>query len=250
MAGISMAAISAIYAQVVIQNSIPAASSLFGHLLGVVGFIFMLLTEVLYSLRKRSQIARWGKLQNWLSFHIYTGIVGPFLVLLHTSWKFNGLAGVLTLLTVIIVLSGFIGRYFYTAIPRSADGTVLESDQVTRQIDLTLGSIQEWQSNYPGLLDLVSKLSYPLNSTRGQISPNKEPWRDIIKSAGKDKEVILELIKLLNKQTSLNQQLHSLAQSRRLLAIWHTLHVPLGVSLFILALVHVAATLYYATLLH
>jgi cytochrome b561 len=44
------------------------------------------------------------------------------MVLLHTSWKFNGLAGATTLLTIIIVISGFIGRYIYTRVPRSLAG--------------------------------------------------------------------------------------------------------------------------------
>ncbi len=39
-------------------------------------------------------------------------------------------------------------------------------------------------------------------------------------------------------------------RSRRLLAIWHTLHVPLGMMLFFIAFIHIVATLYFATLLH
>jgi len=88
----------------------------------IIGFILMLMTEILYSWRKRSRSARWGKMSNWLRFHIFTGLVGPYMVLLHTSWKFNGLAGIVLLLTVIIVLSGIVGRYIFTAIPRTADG--------------------------------------------------------------------------------------------------------------------------------
>lgn len=103
-------------------NQIPAAGELYGHSIGILGFLLMLSTETLYSLRKRSRSARWGRMSGWLQAHIFTGIVGPFMVLLHTSWKFNGLAGVTTLLTVIIVVSGFIGRYIYTRIPRTADG--------------------------------------------------------------------------------------------------------------------------------
>ena len=114
------AIITAIYAFVVYwSRAIPAAGSLFGHLLGILGFILMLMTEVLYSIRKRSRRARWGSMENWLKFHIFTGLVGPYMVLLHSSWKFNGLAGAVTLLTIIIVISGFIGRYIYTRIPRS-----------------------------------------------------------------------------------------------------------------------------------
>jgi hypothetical protein len=120
--------ISAVYAIVVFwTRAIPPAGALFGHLLGILGFILMLMTEILYSIRKRSQSARWGSMASWLQFHIFTGLVGPFLVLLHSSWKFNGLAGATTLLTILIVISGFIGRYIYTQIPRSLDGVEIET---------------------------------------------------------------------------------------------------------------------------
>lgn len=107
-------------------REIPAAGEFFGHTLGIIGFLLMLMTEILYSLRKRSRSAAWGRMSTWLQFHIFTGLVGPFMVLLHTSWKFNGLAGAATLLTVIIVFSGFIGRYIYTRIPRTMDGLEIE----------------------------------------------------------------------------------------------------------------------------
>jgi hypothetical protein len=44
-------------------------------------------------------------------------------------------------------------------------------------------------------------------------------------------------------------QINSLAAGRRLLAVWHVVHMPLGLVLFTLAFVHVGAALYYATLL-
>jgi hypothetical protein len=169
--------ITAIYATVVLlTKSIPAASGLFGHLLGVLGFVLMLLTEILYSLRKRSRRAIWGSMFEWLQFHIFTGLIGPFMVLLHTSWKFNGLAGITTLLTIIIVASGFVGRYIYTMIPRTVDGAELE----------TAG---------------------------GQI------------------------------------QGAVLARARRMMAIWHAVHIPIGMALFTAAFIHIGGALYYATLL-
>jgi hypothetical protein len=115
--------ITAIYAFITYwERSIPAAGSLFGHLLGILGFILMLMTELLYSFRKRSESAKWGSMAAWLQFHIFTGLLGPYMVLLHTSWKFNGLAGATTALTILIVISGFVGRYIYTRIPRTLDG--------------------------------------------------------------------------------------------------------------------------------
>ncbi len=109
--------ITAIYGAVYLATrKIPAAGELFGHTIGIIGFILMLLTETLYSLRKRTRSANWGRMSSWLQFHIFTGLVGPYMVLLHTSWKFNGLAGITTLFTVVIVISGFVGRYIYTRI--------------------------------------------------------------------------------------------------------------------------------------
>jgi hypothetical protein len=167
--------ITGLYALVVVlTREIPAASDFFGHSLGILGFLLMLMTETLYSLRKRMRTVRFGRMSRWLQFHIFTGLVGPYMVLLHTSWKFHGLAGVTTLLTVVIVISGFVGRYIYTRIPRTADGNVIE----------------------------------------GSLSAD------------------------------------ALKHARRLMALWHTIHIPIGMALFTAAFVHIGAALYYATFLH
>jgi hypothetical protein len=99
---------------------LPAASNLVGHGLGILGFVLMLMTETLYTLRKRAKSARWGRVSSWLKFHIFTGLVGPYLVLLHPAMKFRGVAAVLTLLTAVVVASGVVGRYLYTRMPRTA----------------------------------------------------------------------------------------------------------------------------------
>ncbi len=169
--------IGGIYALVMFMaGKIPAASELFGHSLGILGFVLMMLTEVLYSLRKRSRFTTWGKMSSWLQFHIFTGLVGPFMIFLHTSWKFNGLAGVVTLMTLIVTLSGIIGRYIYTRIPRTVDGI---------------------------------EIGTPLGEAQATV----------------------------------------LANTRRVMAIWHTIHIPLGMALFTAAFYHIGAALYYATFL-
>jgi len=177
LATLAMLFITVMYGLVTILNQeFPAASSFYGHTLGIVGFLLMLVTETLYSLRKRSRSARWGRMTDWLQFHIFTGIVGPYMVLLHSSWKFNGLAGAVTLLTGVIVFSGFIGRYIYTRIPRTVDG--LEDANLIAQM-----------------------------------------------------------------------QAGTIANARRLMALWHTVHIPIGMALFTSAIVHILGALYYATFL-
>ncbi len=139
-----MVAITALYLLLTqVAGASPRSSGLLGHGIGVVGFILMLMTETLYSLRKRSRRARWGRTASWLRFHIVTGIVGPYMVLLHAAWRYNGLAGLVMLMTVIVVISGFVGRYIYTRIPRNADGLMLEAAELQAQLDSAGGLLAE-----------------------------------------------------------------------------------------------------------
>jgi len=249
LAVIVIAAVSAIYIQVATSTSIPAASGLFGHSLGIIGSFLMLLTEILYSIRKRYQFARWGKLQHWLSFHIFTGIVGPYLVLLHSSWKFNGLAGILTLFSLVIVISGFVGRYFYTAVPRSTDGAVLEAVQISELISTSLDSIRKFVKGNPEMSD-AQDIILDLSSSGKRSNQSKKELRQKIDNLSNIPEATDELYRLILRQEELQNQLTSLDRSRRLLAIWHTVHVPFGMAMFLIAIIHIFATLYYATLLH
>jgi hypothetical protein len=239
------------YLWYVLQAEVPAASGFFGHALGVIGFILMLMTEILYSLRKRSKSARWGKLQHWLSFHIFTGLVGPFMVLLHTSWKFNGLAGILTLFTLIIVLSGFVGRYFYTAVPRDLDGSILEIEGINKMlnsIQIQLAKLLDTET--PIHDQLTELLNYQPPSLNKIITASKS-WRKLEKDHPQENQQLIRNIQTLwERQQTLRLELGSVADRRRLLALWHTFHIPLGIATFCVAFIHIAAALYYATFLH
>ena len=76
LAALAAILIGGIYALVVfLTREIPNAGELFGHSLGILGFILMLMTEILYSLRKRSRSARWGRMsanknKRWLAYHV------------------------------------------------------------------------------------------------------------------------------------------------------------------------------------
>jgi hypothetical protein len=240
------------------SNGIPAASGLFGHGLGIVGFTLMLMTELLYSWRKRSRSARWGRMSSWLRFHIFTGLVGPYMVLLHSSWKFNGLAGIVMLLTVVIVLSGVVGRYIYTAIPRTADGAEVESAELAHQIASVEASLESWREAQPEMTRLLS------NALRDEIGGGSMPllgdtlanirYRHNFKRARRELDVqyraqAVELAQLIRRKQLLHRQVSSLIMARRLLSLWHAIHIPIGLVLFSTAVVHMLGAIYYATLL-
>jgi len=257
---IATLAITGLYLYMVVtQGSIPAAREFFGHSLGILGFIMMLMTEILYSRRKRSRSARWGKMSSWLQFHIFTGLVGPYMVLLHSSWKFNGLAGIVTLLTLVVVASGFIGRYIYTAIPRTADGVEVESDDLERQTRVTETELQGLLAGSPALEEVVAARFGDLldGSARsgGGWGPFREwarrwRWWRLKRELGPDmRGPLSQLERLAARQRLLRRQVASLVIARRMLALWHVIHIPFGLALFTAAFIHIGAAMYFATLL-
>lgn len=241
---------------VALYRTSPTASGFYGHAMGVLGFILMLMTEILYTLRKRVNNARWGRMSSWLEFHIFTGLVGPYLVLLHTSWKFNGLAGVLSLLTLMIVVSGFIGRYIYTAVPRTVDGVELSladmNDQIG-QIEDSLAHLGQPQAeiettplrspNSGGSVGMVlGRLGWELQTGLAM----RRSQRGLSESG---RQQAKELQKLVQQRNRLKRQVASIASARRLLAVWHAIHIPLGLTLFVMAFVHIIGAIYFASLL-
>jgi hypothetical protein len=243
------------------SDTIPPASDLFGHGLGILGFLLMLATETLYSIRKRSRYARWGRMSTWLSAHIFTGIVGPYMVLLHTSWKFQGLAGLTLLLTALVVISGFIGRYIYTAVPRSIEGLELENEWLQGEISKSREELNLWCNTHPktaremalrlGVAKEVEAINIDMLIDRYQSGwIQRVRWRHALSRLDPvDRRLLLQLEELLSSQDRLSRQARSLAATRRMFSLWHMIHIPLGLVLFTAALIHIVATIYYATLL-
>jgi len=244
---------------VIMIGGIPGASDLFGHSIGIIGFILMLMAETLYTLRKRSRSAKWGKMSTWLQFHIFTGLVGPYMVLLHTSWKFNGLAGLVMLLTIVIVASGFLGRYIYTTVPRNADGIEIEANDLEQQIRVIDSELQAWLTTQPELYKSLSKRLSPAMVGSGnrlvfgrafeEWNARLRWWRASSRMDRNARSQAKQFNELLKRERILRRQLGSIAMTRRMLGLWHAIHIPVGMALFAAAFLHVIAAIYYATLL-
>lgn len=85
------------------------------HAFGIVGLALMLLAEAGHSLRRLSAKPRLSG-RTSLSVHVFAGLVGPALVLLHSGWLFEGLAGLVTLLILLVVASGIVGRFVFPVV--------------------------------------------------------------------------------------------------------------------------------------
>lgn len=104
-----------------VHRSPRFAGSLAGGVLGVSGALFMT-TALAYALVKRvdavkSVVTRKVPLRTLLAWHVYTGILGAILGLLHTGHKFESPLGILlTAMMLIVVFTGFVGRHLFNQV--------------------------------------------------------------------------------------------------------------------------------------
>lgn len=99
------------------------AGSLPGGILAVTGSL-LFLVPLFYSAVKRlsflkTRVTRHLSLRTLLAWHIYASLAGAVLVLLHTGHKFESpAASLLTAFLLIVVVSGYIGRYLLVRLSR------------------------------------------------------------------------------------------------------------------------------------
>jgi hypothetical protein len=84
----------------------------------------MMLALFSYPLRKHVRfMQRLGKVKWWFWVHIFFGIAGPWLILVHSSFRIGSLnAGVALYSMVIVVASGVVGRFIFARVNRGLDG--------------------------------------------------------------------------------------------------------------------------------
>ena len=117
MLGIMTAVTLIIAAYVVAQGKLYTPRSDFGFYLGVVGGAMMVIM-LSYPLRKRVEFMQnWGNLKHWFRAHMILGIVGPTLVLFHSTFHIRSANAAVALFSMLmVVISGVIGRFVYTKI--------------------------------------------------------------------------------------------------------------------------------------
>lgn len=105
------------------RNGWYTAEDAIGYNLGLAGGVLMLVL-LLYPLRKHLPFARrWGLMKPWFNMHMALGVLGPVLVLAHTTFRVGSLNATVALVSMLLVAgSGIVGRYIYVKIHRGLHG--------------------------------------------------------------------------------------------------------------------------------
>lgn len=87
--------------------------SLAGGILGIAGASGMLLLLAYAAVKRIPWLRRRAPLGAVLSFHVYVGTIGAALGILHTGHTYRSPLGIaLVVAMLVVVLSGFVGRYY------------------------------------------------------------------------------------------------------------------------------------------
>jgi len=107
----------ALVASIAFHQSETFARTLPGHVLGIAGAVMIFMT-LIYPFRKRV-LGKRGR-QNPLHRHIFYGLIGPSLVVIHSAHKLGSLIGLLAFVAMlVVVLSGITGRFLLRRVSRS-----------------------------------------------------------------------------------------------------------------------------------
>ena len=233
-------------------------SGSWGHGLGIIGSLMIIAGVAMYSSRKRiSALANFGKIKNHLEFHMFLCLVGPILVLYHTTFKFGGLVAVSFWSMAAVVLSGIFGRYLYVQIPRGIQGNELTMDDLMKENSGIRTTLEQEFNLDPAVLDRIDALAAP-SAPVSKMSPTEvlsffimgnfttrmkleRVYEDLRKNnvlshvAGKVRH-------LVHRRIVLTRRIAFLEQVKQIFHYWHVVHLPFSVIMFVILVVHVAVT--------
>lgn len=229
-----------------------------GHGVGIIGSAMMIIGVIMYSTRKRMKAMRQlGLLKYWLEFHIFLCLVGPTLVLYHTTFKFGGLVSVSFWSMVAVVMSGIIGRYIYTQIPRGITGNELSIDDLKKEnqnFEQILRSQFDVDDRTVALIDHVSHVDIGAQKTKdiaALVSLLKDDFsrrrrlavvRNHLKEIKIPQDHIKAIITVAKKKSILIRKIAFLGTAQRLFHYWHVVHQPFSIVMFVILFVHVIVT--------
>jgi len=233
-------------------------SGLIGQGLGIFGSLMIIVGVSTYGLRKRwGRIQRFGKLRSWLTFHIFLCTLGPFLILLHTTFKVGNIASIAFWSMSVVVVSGIFGRYVYVHIPKTAEGLFFSEQEIERQLQVLtdhvhnttalpreqIAALMAWFRPRPprSFLDaLWTALRFDL--TKRTL---RQQARQALAAQSLSPEQTQAALPLLVQSARLGQQRLVTGPFQRLFGYWHVLHLPLAFVMLVTFLVHVGVAIVF-----
>jgi hypothetical protein len=243
-----------------------------GYTLGIVGGSLMLVM-LLYSARKRIPgMSFLGSVTKWFDVHVVLGVLGPLCILYHANFSLGATNSNVALMCMLIVVgSGFIGRYIYSHIHFELYGRKLSLGELQASAE-RLRALERSISFLPELVERleteekrmlgggprlpVVSLARPLVVFTSTVAARWRLRRYVRKSlraaarvsptfATQRKRLKRAAQSYIDKRLVATRRVAAFEAYERLFSVWHVLHLPLIFMLLIAGVVHVIAVHVY-----
>jgi hypothetical protein len=243
-------------------------SGTIGVKLGMVG-VFMFFLIYLYPLRKKwGWLARQGNSRHWLDFHIVLGTAAPVIIAFHASFKFGNIAGMAFFSMLAVTLSGFVGRYLYSQIPRSLNAAELTRKEMVDREERLQKELAEQEATFGFSVDALYALPtaaevakttlfgslvsmFVIDFKRPFVASHVRyrqlglgPWLlsgfGLFASGDAKME---RAIRVARRKASLSKHILFLSRTQQVFNLWHVVHRPFSYAFALLAIIHIALVL-------
>ncbi len=240
----------------------------FGYAIGLVGAV-MMLGLLLYPMRKRLRFMHdWGALKHWFRFHMAGGILGPLLVLFHSTFHVRSInAAVALSCMLLVVASGLIGRFIYRKIHHGLYGSHASLKELEQALAQEFEALEPVLSRMPLVRQEVERFAalvshrpashvartlhfLSLGAKRLLAARRLRRALAVYATTEGDRFVashanLSNLLQTINSTLQAVQRRAQFSTYERLFSLWHVIHIPFLCMLVITALVHVVAVHIY-----
>ena len=210
----------------------------------------MMTVMLLYSARKRVPALRGlGPVARWLDVHIFLGIIGPLLVVLHSSFKVQGLVSLSFWSMLAVASSGVLGRYLYLQIPRTRAGDELTLGELVEQDRALTEHLRREFGFDDDRLRLLDALASPpkrsglLAALAGFLVADlglARRLRAFGRESGAPSSVYRPLMRVISQKAQLRRRIVLWDALHRLFHHWHVIHKPFALVMYLFMIVHIA----------
>jgi hypothetical protein len=219
---------------------------------GLIGAALMVIAAI-YPVFRRIKLFRWlASNTMWFDFHLMAGTVGPMFVLLHSALRLDTWVSAAFWSMVIVVVSGFLGRYLYTQIPGLSSGVELEELDHERafqkarprltvpmaEIDRELAIHRSRAQEVAMSPSVTRALWWLIFQDIGRI-PATMARRGRLKQLGVDRRTRRDLARRAARMIVIARRQVVAPKAQLLLHSWKKVHVPFTVILTGFAAVHI-----------
>jgi len=250
------------------KHALLKPSGRIGINLGMLG-VGMFLVIFLYPLRKRwTWLGRQGMSRHWLDFHVLLGLAAPFVIALHSSFKFHGFAGVAFWIMLGVSISGVVGRYLYSQIPHRVNAAEFSrkelQDLQDKMMQQLAGQKLLRESDVRSALRLpsqqrVDQLPIPAALVYMLLLDLLRPFRiarlrngallgsEHLTSLGgllptRHRELERAIV-VAREEAALSKRILFLSRTHQVFHLWHVIHRPFSYTFAVLVLIHIGVVL-------